>query len=125
MVIVNMDVFGERLSQMMEQRNVSATELADALNVNKATIYHYKNADFKTIKYTAVKAIADYLGVSLEYLTGASDSMYQEAQEPPIDITDDEKVVLDLFRNIPIEHRQAAIEQFAVYAVRIALKLDQ
>ena len=90
-------------------------------------MYRYLNGQLNHIRSSTVKAIAQYLNVTTDYLMGTSDSIenYQEAQAPSINITDDEKVLLDLFRNIPAERQQEAIEHLAVYAIRLALKRDQ
>ena len=126
-----MSVFAKRLKETRIERNVSVAELSEIIGLNKATLHRYENAEFKAIKFPILKAIAEYLNVTPEYLIGASDSMEtdQEAQEISnnisAEITDEEKILLDLFRQVPAEHRQSAIEQFALYVVRIALKKTQ
>lgn len=115
------EIFAERLKTAMEARKVSTKELADLMGVNAATVYRYLTAQFKGVKYSTQKLIANVLNVPLEYLLGVTDSM-ETVQN---DITDDEKVLLDLFRSIPAEYQQTAIENLAVYAIRIALKRDQ
>ena len=125
--MTDIEIFAERLRSAMEARHISVGELAELSGLNAATVYRYLTAKFKGAKYTTLKAMASVLNVSFEYLIGASNSMetVQEAHAPSIDITDDEKVLLDLFRNIPAERQQEAIEHLAVYAIRLALKRDQ
>ena len=124
---MDMNVFARRLKATREERGVSAKELAEHLGINKATIYHYEAKDFQTIKAPVLHAIADYLDVDPYYLIGASDSMQadQEAKEEKDDISDEEKMLLQLFRQVPAENRQAVLEQLAVDVVRFSLKQSQ
>lgn len=127
MVDVDMYTFAQRLKETREQRGVSAKELSEALGLNKSTIYRYETGELKSIKSMNIKAIAKYLNVTCDYLIGASDSMKnsQEAQEASTVLTSEEKILLDIFRSVPAERQQEAIEQFAIDAVRISLKHNQ
>ena len=76
---MNMEMFAQRLKSTREECGVSAKELAEALGINKATIHHYEKADFKSVKSSTLQAIADYLNVNPDYLIGASDEKYTDA----------------------------------------------
>ena len=119
---MDMDIFGKRLKAAREERGVSARELAEATGINKATIHHYERADFKSVKTPTLKAIADYLNVNPDYLIGASDNKHtvKEAEALMADITDDEKMLLELFRQVPDERQQMVLDM-----VRVALRRNQ
>lgn len=119
---MDMNIFAARLRAVREERNVSAAELAEALDINATTIYRYETAVFKGIKSTTLNAIAEYLNVNPDYLIGASDNKHtvKEVEALMADITDDEKMLLELFRHVPVESQQMVLDM-----VRIALRRDQ
>ena len=119
---MDMQIFAKRLRAVREERNISATELAEALGMNATTIYRYETAAFQGVKSTTLKAIAEYLGVNPDYLIGVTDNKHtvKEAEALMADITDEEKMLLELFRRVPVEKQQMVLEM-----IRIALKHDQ
>ena len=115
-------IFAERLKEAREARNITAAELAEALGINKATIYRYEAAEISKIKLHTIKAIADYLGVNPDYLIGATDDKrpVKETEGLLADLTDGEQMLLELFRRVPVEKQQMVLDM-----IRIALKHDQ
>ena len=119
---MDMHVFAKRLRRVREDSNVTAKELAEAVGINATTIYRYETAGFKGIKAALLTAIAEYLNVNPDYLIGASDIKHtaKEAEDLLADITDDEKMLLELFRQVPVESQQMVLDM-----IRIALKRGQ
>lgn len=119
---MDMQIFAKRLRDMREERNVSAVELAEALGINATTIYRYETAAFKGVKSVTLNAIAEYLRVNPDYLTGVSDNKRteQEVEDLVADITDAEKTVLELFRKLTAEDQTMALD-----VLRAVLKRDQ
>jgi transcriptional regulator with XRE-family HTH domain len=119
---MDMQVFATRLRAVREEKNVSAAELAEVLGVNKTTIYRYETGAFKGLNAESLIAIAEYLQVNPDYLIGVSDIKHtaKEAEALMVDITDDEKMLLELFRRVPVESQQMVLDM-----VRVALKRDQ
>lgn len=116
---MDMNIFAIRLKATRIERNVSARELAEATGINKATIHHYERAEFKSIKAPTLMAIAEYLNVNPDYLIGASDNK-QPVKEAEAGITDGEQMLLDLFRQVPEDRQQLALD-----LIRFALTRDQ
>ena len=116
---MDMDIFAQRLKEVRQEKGVSAKELGEALGINKATIHHYEKADFKSIKSPTLRAIADYLNVNPDYLIGATDNKHtvKEAEDLLSNITDGEKMLLELFRRVPAESQQMVLDM-----IQIALK---
>ena len=119
---MDMIIFAKRLKAAREEKNISATELAEALGVNKTTIYRYETGAFKALKADLLHAIAEYLNVNPDYLIGASDVKHtaKEAERLIADITDDEKMLLEMFRLVPVESQRMVLDM-----IKIALKHDQ
>jgi transcriptional regulator with XRE-family HTH domain len=55
---------------------VTVTELSETLGINRATIYRYEAAEIGRIKTITVNAIAEYLKINPDYLTGVSDNKH-------------------------------------------------
>lgn len=119
---MDMRVFAERLKDTRKKHNVSAKELAEAIGINKSTIHRYETGDFQSIKTAVLEKIADYLNVNPDYLIGATDNKHtvKEAEELMSSITDGEKMLLELFRRVPVESQQMVLDM-----IRIALKQNQ
>lgn len=119
---MDMTVFAKRLRATREEHGISAKELAEALGVNATTIYRYETAEFQSVKSLTLQAIADYLNVNPDYLIGATDNKHtvKEAEDLLSTITDGEKMLLELFRRVPVESQQMVLDM-----IRIALKQDR
>ena len=119
---MDMQIFATRLRAAREEKNVSAAELAEVLGVNKTTIYRYETGAFKGLKADSLIAIGEYLNVNPDYLIGATDNKHtvKETEDLLADITDDEKMLLELFRQVPVESQQMVLGM-----IRIALNKQQ
>ena len=119
---MDMNIFAQRLKSTREALGLSARELAEAIGINKATIHHYEKAEFKSVKSPTLQAIAEYLNVNPDYLIGATDQKHtvKEAEDLLSTITDGEKMLLELFRQVPAESQQMVLDM-----IRIALKKPQ
>ena len=116
---MDMRIFAERLKAAREERNVSVMELSEALGINKATLYRYEAAEIGRIKSVTVHAIAEYLKINPDYLTGVSNNKHtvKEAEDLVASMTDGEQMLLELFRRVPEERQQMVLDM-----LRIALK---
>lgn len=74
-----MATFAERLVEALEIRRVSAAELSRKINVDEGTISNYKKGNYEP-KQKRTQAIANALGVSINWLLGADVSMDNEKQ---------------------------------------------
>ena len=71
-----MFIFAKRLKECRKSKNISAIELGKVAGVRSATIHRYENAEFKSIKQDRLEAMANYLGVDIDYLVGNSNEKY-------------------------------------------------
>jgi len=61
-----------RLKKLRKERNISQLKLAIDLNMNQNTISRYENLEREADYETLIK-LADYFGVSLDYLMGRTE----------------------------------------------------
>lgn len=65
------NVFSERLTQLREDRGLKRQEVADALEISRASLEYYEKGQRKPDIEVATR-IAKYYGVSTDYLVGVS-----------------------------------------------------
>ena len=61
--------FGRRLRELRASKGLSQNKLAEILNVSASTVALYEN-NFRMPSYDALIKIADFFGVSTDYLLG-------------------------------------------------------
>lgn len=65
---------GERMKQRRKELDLSAEQVAQALNVSRATVYRYENGDIEKVPGELLAPLARILNVSPAYLMGWSDT---------------------------------------------------
>ena len=63
----------DRIKKVSKMRGYNLTKVNDLANLGKNTIYSWKN---KEPSHNNVQAVADVLGVSVDYLLGNTDEMH-------------------------------------------------
>lgn len=61
-----------RLKELRKSRNITQLKLALDLNMNQNTISRYENGE-REAGYSELIMLADYFGVSIDYLLGRTD----------------------------------------------------
>ena len=119
--------FGERLKDLRIQRNYSMDKFIELFNekyftkMNKSTLSRYENGIQDPI-YTVVVNIADFFGVSVDYLTGRNSDNF--VTFPVIGdvaagynhIANEEMELLNIFRQLTAEGK----EKIKIYAEDIS-----
>lgn len=63
-----------RLKKLRKMKKISQLKLAMDLNMNQNTISRYENLE-READYNTLIRLADYFGVSIDYLLGRTDKM--------------------------------------------------
>lgn len=69
-----MERFGERLSDIMFERNIIPEKMAKDLGISLSTVYRWKSNKTKIFLSNLV-ILADYLNCSIDYILGISDDI--------------------------------------------------
>lgn len=64
--------FGDRLKELREEKELKQAELANLFNISPSTIGMYEQ-NRRTPDFALLNSIADYFGVSIDYLLGRTD----------------------------------------------------
>ena len=81
---------GERIRQTREEKRISQTECAEAIQTTKQNIYKYENNIISNIPSDKIEAIAKYLSVSPAYLMGWNDN-----EIASVDTSDENLIILN------------------------------
>lgn len=83
-------IFAKRLSEAMEQRGISLSELSRRTGINKGQLSRYRNGINKNLSEEIIRIIAEALNVSPAWLRGYSDGeikAWSDADLASIDIS--------------------------------------
>ncbi|WP_079479686.1 helix-turn-helix domain-containing protein [Halobacillus salinus] len=79
--------FSERLKKLRKERGLSQESLASAADIPRGSIAHYERGVKRLPEYDRLFKLADYFGVSVDYLIGRSD--YRKYTKDELDFVDD------------------------------------
>lgn len=72
-------MYGERIRTLRKERNMTLRELAEQLHIPFTTLGNYERED-REPNVSTFLALADYFGVSIDYLTGKQDKRTSDHQ---------------------------------------------
>lgn len=66
------EMFGRRIKELRNEKNLSLRQLEELLDVSKSSLGYYENCE-REPTISVVKKVADYFDVDIAYLMGDSD----------------------------------------------------
>lgn len=100
----------ERIATALTIRNMKQSELCDLTKIPKSAISQYISGAFEP-KQDRIYLIARALGVSEAWLMGYDVPMEKEKNSlDKVELTEGEKMMLDLFRLVPEESQQLVLQ---------------
>ena len=112
-----MSVQSDRIRSEMQRNSLTLIEIEQRTGIKKSSMQRYVSGQTGKIPMDAIKKLADLFGVSGEYLMGW-DEKENYPREPQL--TEVEKLMLELFRRIPEDKQSEALD-----LLRVALKMQQ
>ena len=111
-----MSTRSERIRSLVEQSGKSYQELENLTGIKKSSLQRYASGVTTKIPLDVIEKLSVAFNVSQEYLMG-----WEENKSSPSEpqLTEGEKLMLDLFRKIPEDRQPAALE-----LLRAALKMQ-
>ena len=67
-----MSAFSERIKELRQEKNLTQTQLGEIIGVKHFSIYSYEKGR-ACPEMKGLVALADYFGVSMDYLAGRTD----------------------------------------------------
>lgn len=103
---------GKRIKARRKELGMSADKLGEILGKDRSTIFRYEKGDIENLPLDILQPIAKALNTTPTYLMGWED----KKTTPDDKLTEGEKMILDLFRQIPEEQQQVFLEMGRLYA---------
>ena len=104
---------GKRIKQRRLELKMSADKLGEILGKDRSTIYRYEKGDIENLPLDILEPIATALGTTPAYLMGWKDDQQKNSSDE-IKLTEGEKMLLDLFRQVPEEQQQLVLQMISV-----------
>lgn len=101
----------ERIKQIRKSKNITLLEMAEYLGVSEGTAQRYECGGIKNIKHETICKLADLFGCDPMYLMGWTENNTGTNNST---ITDDEKMLLELFRRVPEERQQMVLDMIKI-----------
>ena len=106
-----------RIKALRQEKALTLEQVAEVVGVGKSTVRKWETGMIANMKRDKIASLAKALGTTPEYLMG-----WDENKESPSEpsLTEGEKMMLDLFRQIPVDRQTEALD-----LLRVALKMQQ
>ena len=116
-----MSIRAERIKLLIEQSGKTYQELETITGIKKSSLQRYASGVTAKIPLNAIEQLSKTFNVSQEYLMGWTEETKEEKEIPgEIVLTEDEKMLLNLFRRVP-EQNQAMVLEMIRAAVKTQL----
>ena len=112
-----MSIQSDRIKHEMIKNSLTLIEIEQRTGIKKSSMQRYVSGETGKIPMSAIEKLAKLFGVSGEYLMGWDDKK-DSPSEP--ELTEGEKMMLELFRQIPADRQSEALD-----LLRVALKMQQ
>lgn len=108
----------QRIQELRKEKGLTLEKVAEIVGVGKSTVRKWETGMIANMKRDKIADLAKALGTTPAYLMGWDD---EDSKIPPdkVELTEGEKLMLELFRQIPEDRQQAALE-----LLKAALKLQ-
>jgi transcriptional regulator with XRE-family HTH domain len=107
----------QRIKELRQQRGLTLEQVATIVGVGKSTVRKWETGMIANMKRDKIASLAMALGTTPAYLMGWEETA--EEKEIPgeaMRLTEDEKMLLNLFRQIPEDQQKVFLEMGRVYA---------
>ena len=111
-----MEGMAHRIKTLRQEKNLTLEQVAAVVGVGKSTVRKWETGMIANMKRDKIASLAKALGTTPEYLMG-----WEEKKDSPGErtLTEGERAMLELFRLIPEDRQQAALD-----LLKAALKMQ-
>ena len=109
----------KRIKDLRLERGLTLEQVAQVVGVGKSTVRKWETGMIANMKRDKIASLAKALGTTPAYLMGWKEDPPTE-KNPPADkkdLSEGEKIMLDLFNQIPEDQQEMVLEM-----IRVALK---
>lgn len=113
-------LIGEKIKELRKNGKITQVQLGNAIGVSKMAISYFEKGK-KSPGRESLEKIADYFGVTTDYLLGRSVDPELNEEEDKI-VSEEGKNIMALIESLPKEERKKAWEQLEMYVTYMKTK---
>ena len=110
----------KRIKNLRLSQGLTLEQVATIVGVGKSTVRKWETGMIANMRRDKIAALAKALNVTPEYLMGWEEEKEQKTSPDKPELTEGEKLVLDLFRRVPEERRDLVLQM-----IRVALSQQE
>jgi transcriptional regulator with XRE-family HTH domain len=111
----------QRIKSLRQAKGLTLEQVAEVVGVGKSTVRKWETGMIANMKRDKIADLAKALGTTPAYLMGwEEESEEKEISPSEPQLTEGEKLMLELFRQIPEDRQPEALD-----LLRVALKMQQ
>ena len=110
----------QRIKELRQQRGLTLEQVATIVGVGKSTVRKWETGMIANMKRDKIASLAMALGTTPAYLMGWKETAEEKEIPGEIVLTEEEKMLLNLFRRVP-EQNQAMVLEMIRAAVNTQL----
>lgn len=110
----------QRIKELRQQRGLTLEQVATIVGVGKSTVRKWETGMIANMKRDKIASLAMALGTTPAYLMGWEETAEEKEIPGEIVLTEEEKMLLNLFRRVP-EQNQAMVLEMIRAAVNTQL----
>ena len=107
----------QRIKSLRQDRGLTLEQVADVVGVGKSTVRKWETGEIANMRRDKIAKLAEALHTTPAYLMGWSEEDKKSALVSEDALSNDEKLLIDLFRQIPSESRPLVLSM-----IKAALK---
>ena len=108
-----------RIKELRQKKGLTLEQVADVVGVGKSTVRKWETGMIANMKRDKIADLAKALGTTPAYLMGWPEDEEKKDSPTELQLSEGEKMMLELFRRIPEDRQTAALE-----LLRAALKMQ-
>ena len=101
----------QRIKDLRQEKGLTLEQVADVVGVGKSTVRKWETGMIANMRRDKIADLAKALGTTPAYLMGWEDENSEiEISPSEPQLTEGEKVLLDLFRKVPEDQQQLVLQ---------------
>ena len=101
-----------RIKELRQAKGLTLEQVANVVGVGKSTVRKWETGMIANMKRDKIASLAKALGTTPAYLMGWKEESPSPSKET--DLSEGEKALLELFRQVPEDHQQLVLQMIRV-----------
>ena len=100
----------QRIKALRQEKGLTLEQVADVVGVGKSTVRKWETGMIANMKRDKIADLAKALGTTPAYLMGWEENEEKKDSPAEVQLTEGEKVLLDLFNRVPEDQQQLVLQ---------------